>query len=89
MYFKGRVPPHVHQNNIITRSQIQTYSRVGQQRPETSSNHHRIPNYMRDSPVLPALKEIKMHCVLLLLLIFSRLASRLSFDIEPSSIKYV
>lgn len=39
----------------------------------------------RDSPVLPALNEISIQRVVLLVRILSRLASRLSFDIEPSS----
>ena len=40
----------------------------------------------QNSPVLPALNEINIQRVVLLFRIFSRLASRLSLGIEPSSI---
>ena len=45
-----------------------------------------LPTLDTNSPVLPALNEIRMTLVLGLSLIFAKLISRLSFVIEPSSV---
>jgi|SRR5882762_331207 hypothetical protein len=51
-----------------------------------SQNIH--PNYIDDHiPVLPALNEMRISLVLLLLRISSKLASRLSLLIDPSSVQ--
>lgn len=75
-HLKGRVPPQVHQNDIIASSQIESYDQAIRVIKTQDAGH---------LPVLPALKEIKITRTSESFLIFANAASRSTGFIDPSS----